>query len=38
VVFQLALSLGDLQDPRSLNALAEIMGSRQQTRGFGWRY
>jgi putative membrane-bound dehydrogenase-like protein len=30
VVFQLALSLGDLHDPRSLNALAEIIGSRQQ--------
>jgi putative heme-binding domain-containing protein len=34
VVFQLALSLGDLQDTRSLNALAEIIGSRQQERWF----
>src|SRR2546429_9000998 len=34
VVFQLALSLGDLHDPRSLNALAEIIGSRQQEQWF----
>ena len=34
VVFQLALSLGDLHDPRSLNALAEIIGSRQQEKWF----
>ena len=30
----MALSLGDLHDPRSLNALAEIIGSRQQEQWF----
>ena len=30
VVFQLALSLGELQDARGLNALTEIIGPRQQ--------
>jgi putative membrane-bound dehydrogenase-like protein len=34
VVFQLALSLGDLQDPRGLHALAEIVSPRQQERWF----
>jgi putative membrane-bound dehydrogenase-like protein len=34
VVFQLALSLGELQDPRGLNALTEIIASRQQDRWF----
>ena len=34
VVFQLALSLGELQDSRALNALAEIAGPRQQERWF----
>src|SRR5205823_371038 len=34
VAFQLALSLGDLQDSRSLNALAEIIGSRLQEQWF----
>src|SRR5258708_8933229 len=34
VAFQLALSLGDLQDPRSLNALVDIIGSRQQEQWF----
>jgi HEAT repeat protein len=34
VVFQLALSLGDLHDPRSLNALVEIISARQQERWF----
>jgi putative membrane-bound dehydrogenase-like protein len=34
VEFQLALSLGELQDPRSLQALAEIIGSHEQDRWF----
>ena len=34
VAFQLALSLGDLQDPRSLNALVDIIGPRLQEQWF----
>ena len=34
VVFQLALSLGELQDPRSLNGADGNIGSRQQERWF----
>ncbi|HXB73112.1 MAG TPA: PVC-type heme-binding CxxCH protein [Candidatus Acidoferrales bacterium] len=34
VEFQLALSLGEFQDPRTLPALAEIIGSHQEDRWF----